>query len=496
MIVYLIKVTFCAALFLLIYCFLLEKERMNHFKRFYLLFSLIFSMTIPFVDVQIASDYLPAIVEENIPKIGTDANEYIYVQEASPANDGDELPVTSYSSYQNILLFIYISICSILLFRYIKNITQLLLSACRHKMIGYKGAKLILIEEEQTPHSFMNYIYVNRANYEYKLVDDEILIHELVHVRQKHSLDVLFIELLLVFFWFNPVFYIYRNRIKLNHEFLADEKVVKDTRDAVTYQYILLKEVSKKSKLSLASNFNYLITKKRFVMMTKKTSKKKALCKGAVLLPVFLALFCILSVKTVAGNIEDKTKISNNFEGRFDAHIIPLQGVSQEKIDEYKRIVGRYFDSNNGGNVKWKTFSLSEEDWQKLYVTYIQMNKEQRNRQLIAFQGPLTPFMLRSPNEYEWQSLKNPANNEIWINGKQIQTSELDSYNPLSFVFYLGKRPINNGKNFRADMWTKEAYNEFLKQYEKQIPASKLLEIRPVFSFVRKIKKDSTLDMP
>lgn len=174
-------------------------------------------------------------------------------------------------NYLHILLTVSILFSSLLLIRYTWNIYNIYRIGRKHKIpTHYNRAKIALIENLTTSHSFWNTIFLNKNDYEDQEIDSKILTHELVHVKQKHTADVLFIELLLVVFWFNPVLYLYRRAIKLNHEFLADEGVVHQSEQVHEYQIILLNQASGYN-YSFASRFNYLITKKRLIMMTKKT---------------------------------------------------------------------------------------------------------------------------------------------------------------------------------------------------------------------------------
>jgi hypothetical protein len=108
------------------------------------------------------------------------------------------------------------------------------------KQVSFNGNKLVLLDELVTPQSFLNWIFLNKADYESGKIEKDILEHELTHIRQKHSLDVILIELLRIMFWFNPFIYGYRHSIMLNHEFLADEHVVTHVSEKKKYQETLL----------------------------------------------------------------------------------------------------------------------------------------------------------------------------------------------------------------------------------------------------------------
>lgn len=286
----------CAALLYVIYLFVLEKEIMHHFKRVYLLGSLVFSIVVPLLTIDI---FVPKI-SENL--------QFLYASFVEPENmdiqtSSSQIITQPAINYYLIILLAYITVTAFFVLRFLKNILKIFLYGKNNFSIKYYDAKIILISEKLVPHSFLKYIFVNKDDYENNRIAEEIIIHEFAHVKQKHSLDIIFAEMLISFFWFNPVFYLFRNKIKQNHEFLADLAVIKSNKNIKHYQTILLNTINQKSNILLTSNFNYLITKKRLIMMTKTTSKTRALCKQFAIVPVLIAAICIFSSKTIAQNV-------------------------------------------------------------------------------------------------------------------------------------------------------------------------------------------------
>jgi TonB family protein len=157
-----------------------------------------------------------------------------------------------------------------------------------------------LTRDNYVPHSFLNYVFIYKEDYVKGNIEKEIFNHELAHVRQRHSLDILFIELITLFAWINPILYLYRRAIQLNHEFLADEFVVNSVTSPHDYQLLLLDKAMQPSVLVLSSSFNYLQTRKRIIMMTKKTSYRIAILKQIALIPVIVATGFIFSTKVIA----------------------------------------------------------------------------------------------------------------------------------------------------------------------------------------------------
>ena len=121
----------------------------------------------------------------------------------------------------------------------------------------------------------MELYFINKDDYETKNIEKELFTHELTHVTQKHTLDVIILELVQVIFWINPLFIILKKAIQLNHEFLADETVINKHKNTSQYQHLLLNKAAWKNEYYLASNLNYSLTKKRLKMMTTQSSQSK-----------------------------------------------------------------------------------------------------------------------------------------------------------------------------------------------------------------------------
>lgn len=304
---FLIKSTITLFVLLAVYYLFLEKEKIHVFNRFYLLFSLVFSMVIPFITIEVIQEIAQPTVNPG----------NIQILQGSTV-------ILEETNYLAIVLWsLYALVTLVLAIRFFSNIIKISSKMKSNTPIEYKNAKLILVPEKTLPHTFLNTIFINETEYKNRQIEAELYTHELTHVTQKHTLDILFIELLKTIFWFNPIFIFYKKAIQLNHEFLADEKVVTSYNNVPFYQSLLLSKANENQTFYLASNLNYLITKKRLLMMTKTTSKTEALLKKAMLIPVVTALLFLLCTKVVAQetNVKKETtpaKPGNLFKTYYD----------------------------------------------------------------------------------------------------------------------------------------------------------------------------------
>jgi hypothetical protein len=224
---------------------------------------------------------------------------------------------SSLFTFQNILFSFYVVITSILLIRFALNIFKLLSKINKNKKVDYQQTLLVLIKERSLPYSFFKYIFVNRSDYENGKIEIELLMHEEAHCLQYHSIDIIIIELMNVFLWFNPAIWLIKKEILLNHEFLADSTVL-STFELDDYQNTLLNIVLRNNSTCLASNFNYSLTKKRLIMMNKETKKDWAILRKITIIPLFLILVVTLAfsqenlIKGQEGANDKKTIVEAN----------------------------------------------------------------------------------------------------------------------------------------------------------------------------------------
>ncbi len=151
-------------------------------------------------------------------------------------------------------------------------------------LIEQDGIKIYRVDREITPFSFGRGIYINpRLHTEKEWAD--IILHEYVHIRQRHSVDVLFAELLCIVNWYNPFAWLIRYAVRQNLEFVADHQVLRSGVDRKGYQYHLLKVVGDPA-YGLGNSFNFSSLKKRIIMMNKIKSARVHLVKFLFVMPL------------------------------------------------------------------------------------------------------------------------------------------------------------------------------------------------------------------
>jgi hypothetical protein len=154
--------------------------------------------------------------------------------------------------------------------------------------IYHPEAKVYHVDENVIPFSFGDAIYVNTSLHTEQELND-IILHEFVHVRQKHSFDIIWSEILCILNWYNPFAWLIRHAIRQNLEFIADQAVLNNGLDKKTYQYHLLKVIGS-SQYSIANNFNFSSLKKRIAMMNRLKSARVHLVKFLFVLPLLAVM--------------------------------------------------------------------------------------------------------------------------------------------------------------------------------------------------------------
>ena len=288
MIVYVLKSSLCIALLWGFYALFLERENMHHFKRFYLIFSLLFAYTIPLLTFTYTTDVVG--VQENLQQPVT----YITQVKEMPSQE------SSINYLSTILWGIYGIGVFLFAIRFIKNIHNLMEKVRGNENLKELSHTNVLLKSSVVPYTFLKYIFVSKKEFQNQAIPKEVLLHEKTHVLQKHTLDILFVEILQVIFWCNPMWFWIKKSIRLNHEFLADQTVLQQQFSIHQYINLLVNYSNSANHTVLTSAINYSLTKKRIVMMSKQFSKTKVAARLLLLLPILFTCMLLFNNKIVA----------------------------------------------------------------------------------------------------------------------------------------------------------------------------------------------------
>lgn len=277
-----LKIVLCSSLFIAVYYLFLEKEKMYRFNRIYLLSSLILSYVIPFITftIQTPKTTRPQLIIEEV-------TQYVSVVQTKQEN----------FNWINLIWAIYITVT---LFILIKNLLAIItIKRIQGEKRIYQNYNIIITQKNLSPFSFWNTIYMGKGYVKNGTIDPRIFLHEKSHLDQMHSIDLILIHFVKVFTWFNPVLFMYKNAIISNHEFLADEAVLKSQFNVKEYQNLILDELIGSQNMTFTHSLNFNNTKKRFIMM-KAQKTKFSLFRKIVGITTLVAATALLSERTYA----------------------------------------------------------------------------------------------------------------------------------------------------------------------------------------------------
>ena len=379
---YIIKVLLFQTLFLAVYDILLKRETFFQWNRVYLMATSVLAYIIPLVKINRVQEMIPQEYVVLLPEVVLNPSAVIEQQ--------FDWSMLFFLMLKTVFWF-GVVVASILFVARLYKIIKLITTNDKEFTSSYY---LVWLKSNKA-FSFFNYIFLGKERNN----KTQIIEHELVHVKQKHSLDLLFFELQKIVFWFNPYSYLYQVRIAELHEFIADSKAIKVESKATYFNNLLAETFSTQNISFINPFFKKSLLKKRIVMLNKNKSKQLLKFKYALLIPVLLGMLVYTSCEKsesnereslnrnekrltsfIFGEGEKRREMkSEKREGYFDLYSldaipegseISVEDLSSEEKEEYDEIISRstkvftsfkIYEGDNG----LKSI-LMETDWKKL----------------------------------------------------------------------------------------------------------------------------------
>ncbi len=267
---YLLESGLCLSVFYLIYWAFLKKETFFEFNRFFLILTIPLSFVIPLINIT-SPIRTSAIIKDS----------YI-----AGATVGPQSPLINIS---DILWFTFLLGACFFLFRFVFRLSQLLFLVRKYGYHVYDGVKVVVTDRDTAPFSFFNFLFISNSD----ITDhgfERILTHELTHIKQYHSIDLLLMELLTIFQWFNPFVWPYKKSLKETHEYLADHAVIAQGCSRAKYQLLIFEQHVGLNMFEFTNNFSQSLIKRRITMMAKIKSNGRAKLKILLIFPVIALL--------------------------------------------------------------------------------------------------------------------------------------------------------------------------------------------------------------
>ncbi|HTE25174.1 M56 family metallopeptidase [Flavitalea sp.] len=377
---YILHVGIILAGCLAFYKILLQRETFFRLNRMILLLCLLLSFGLPLIPIpqqwsfrkaEVAAlsnqEFLPGLVEDNQattpdPKSAhVPATDNVDGNAAGSTDGGSNAAGFDPAQFTQWLFYLYWFGVAAFAINFFIQISTLLYRAYSRPSIKDGHFRIVELAGDSAPCSFGNNIFINPEKYDWDTYN-QILLHEKIHIGQGHSLDIIIAEIVLIFQWFNPFAWLYRKELECNLEFLTDNKLLDEKGvEKSSYQVSLLKVSAPHFPLSVTTNYNQSLLKKRLVMMNAKRSNINTTWKYFFLLPLVLLFVSILNKPVVYGQTKDisknKTKNSseaNNYRGSMDTEGAWFATVKGDKISvQFKN------DDDNHNSFNSNTFPLS-----------------------------------------------------------------------------------------------------------------------------------------
>ncbi|MGY5847890.1 M56 family metallopeptidase [Salegentibacter sp. HM20] len=302
MLQYFLQIILFQLAFLLIYELLLKKETFFNANRAYLIITPILALLLPLLKIESLGSLFPAESVQGftpvwLPEvfIGTQPQSVEQLPEVVIENKGFQI---------NWWLLTYAVGFFGALAIFLRKLHSLNRLFRFRKISKEKDFEIVEVPNSNIACTFYKTVFLGDKLEEAE--KQQILSHELVHIKQKHSLDLLIFELLKIVFWFNPLVYIFQNRISSLHEFIADASVVKTTQKRNYYEQLLNSAFNTQNISFINQFFNHSLIKKRIIMLQKSKSKSIAKFKFLIIVPLLLVMLTYVACS------EDSEQISQN----------------------------------------------------------------------------------------------------------------------------------------------------------------------------------------
>ena len=310
---YLLQVNVGLILFYALYKLVCTRDTFFRSRRFILIVSLVLPFILPFIDVREWLEIRDRVIMLTHFDYSAVLPEIVVGSEA--AETGNRVFVLS-----EWIGYLYLAGVVVLLVRLVVQAFSLYRLIVRMPEKEINGVCIKCLNDPSGPFSFFGWIFMNPAAVKEDEIS-EILTHEMAHVKQHHSVDVLLAEMVSICCWMNPFAWLLKREVRLNLEFLADRKVMEAGFATKSYQYHLL-GLAYNHKYGLSNNFNFSHLKQRIIMMNKKKSNAAGHIKYALfVLPAFALL--------VAGNISCSQDASQTEDAKEEV-VAPVSPEAKE----------------------------------------------------------------------------------------------------------------------------------------------------------------------
>lgn len=289
---YILKVVICSGILCGYYFLALRNKVFHRWNRFYLLATIVISLVVPVMKINVFSS-------------GEDNGTVVRMLQTISYGDETVIEMSKHNSFQftteTASEAAYLLVSSVFLFCFFLALYKIYRLKQRYPQTELNGINFINTTAKGTPFSFFKSIFWNNAIELGSKTGQHIFQHEVAHVKEKHSYDKIFLNIVLVFFWINPFFWLLRKELYMIHEFIADQEALEDS-DISAFAEMMLQSVYPGQNFSIVNSFFYSPIKRRLLMLAKTKNPKVSYFSRLLVLPLAAIVFFAFTLKVKNNN--------------------------------------------------------------------------------------------------------------------------------------------------------------------------------------------------
>ena len=412
MIMYLLKLNIALILLFSFYKLMFTGDTFFSWRRATLIGMYLVAMLVPVMDF--------SVWLSNSEGMTSIANEYatVVLPTVSTSSKGGEVLL-----WELVVLIVYGVVTCVLLLRFLWQLFSIILLKNNSQRSYICDTEVYVLTDDEGPFSFFDWIFINPERHKSDEIE-EIMMHELTHCQQLHSIDIIFAELFCIIFWFNPFVWLLKREVRLNLEYLADNSVLANGKDNKEYQYHLLGLTYRKNVATITNNFNVLPIKKRIKMMNKKETKGILKAKYMLYIPLVTMLLAVSNIEAIARNV---VKVTSSVEIPQKPKKAPNQVYTvAEVMPTFKDNLNKWLSEN----LRYPKDAVSRKEQGRVMVQFV----------ITAKGEVIQPEIVRSVSpSLDKEALRVVSKMPAWNPGRNGNKNVATKY-MLPIIFSLGSK--------------------------------------------------------
>ncbi len=406
---YLLKVIICSGILLGYYWLFLRNKIFHRYNRFYLLATIVVSLGLPLIQINIWNKaQQPNNEVIQLLQVVSSSDEYVHrISTIAPLHQNWDPTILVAITY------LLISFLFFIVFLHVLWTIRGLLKKYHRQLVN--NIYFVNTDARGTPFSFLRYIFWNNKIDIESTTGNQVFRHEVAHVQEKHSYDKLFMNMVMIFCWINPFFWLIRKELNMIHEFIADKKAVEDS-DTAAFAAMILQATYPQHRFQLTNNFFYSPIKRRLLMLVKNKNPKASYIGRVLVLPLAVLIFAAFTFKAKKNHLptyqgKQITVVIDAGHGGEDAGAISIDGKIKEK-DINLAIIKKIKELNS--NDKVRIVLTREDDTYQSPADKANFAKQQNADLFISFHVDNGPK----------DSANTKTGMSVWVSKDEYQNSE------------------------------------------------------------------------